>query len=50
MRRFPNQSLGVVALNFEQRELIEDFFIESSEDPAAIAYQERSQRWTTDCS
>ena len=42
MREHPTQSLGVVTLNFEQRELIEELLDkELRNDPAAIAFQER---------
>ena len=42
MRQHPNESLGVVTLNFEQRELVEDLLDRKlREDPAAIAYQEK---------
>jgi superfamily I DNA and/or RNA helicase len=42
MRRYPTESLGVVTLNFEQRELVEELLDRRlSEDSAAIAYQER---------
>jgi len=42
MRDHPNESLGVVTLNFEQRELVEDLLDRRlREDPAALAYQER---------
>jgi hypothetical protein len=42
MKYHPDESLGVVTLNFEQRELIEDLLDRKlREDPAAIAYQER---------
>jgi very-short-patch-repair endonuclease len=42
MKDHPDESLGVVTLNFEQRELIEDLLDRRlREDPAAIAYQER---------
>jgi len=42
MRQHPDESLGVVTLNFEQRELVEELLDRPlREDPAAIAYQER---------
>jgi len=42
MRQFPHESLGVVTLNFEQRELVEELLDKKlREDPAAIAYQEK---------
>lgn len=42
MRECPHESLGVVTLNFEQRELVEELLDKKlREDPAAIAYQER---------
>jgi very-short-patch-repair endonuclease len=42
MRRHPDESLGVVTLNFEQRELVEELLDRQlRDDPAAIAYQER---------
>jgi very-short-patch-repair endonuclease len=42
MRQHPNESLGVVTLNFEQRELVEELLDQRlRDDPAAIAYQER---------
>ena len=42
MRKHPDESLGVVTLNFEQRELVEELLDRRlREDPAAIAYQER---------
>jgi very-short-patch-repair endonuclease len=42
MRRNPDESLGVVTLNFEQRELVEELLDRKlREDPAAIAYQEK---------
>jgi very-short-patch-repair endonuclease len=42
MRQHPDESLGVVTLNFEQRELVEELLDRRlREDPAAIAYQER---------
>ncbi|MCZ2155208.1 MAG: hypothetical protein LC114_15120, partial [Bryobacterales bacterium] len=42
MCEYPNESLGVVALNFEQRELIEDLLDRHlREDPAAIVFQDR---------
>ncbi len=42
MRQHPNESLGVVTLNFEQRELVEELLDRQlRDDPAAIAYQER---------
>lgn len=41
MRRHPDESLGVVTLNFEQRELVEELLDRRlREDPFAIAYQE----------
>lgn len=42
MRQHPDESLGVVTLNFEQRELVEELLDRRlREDPAAIAYQEK---------
>jgi very-short-patch-repair endonuclease len=42
MRRHPTESLGVVTLNFEQRELIEELLDKRlRDDPDAIAFQER---------
>jgi very-short-patch-repair endonuclease len=42
MRQHPTESLGVVTLNFEQRELVEELLDQRlRDDPAAIAYQER---------
>jgi very-short-patch-repair endonuclease len=42
MRHNPHESLGVVTLNFEQRELVEELLDRKlRDDPAAIAYQER---------
>jgi very-short-patch-repair endonuclease len=42
MRRHPAQSLGVVTLNFEQRELIEELLDKRlRDDPDANAFQER---------
>ena len=42
MRQNPHESLGVVTLNFEQRELVEELLDRSlRDDPAAIAYQEK---------
>lgn len=42
MRQYPDESLGVVTLNFEQRELVEELLDRRiRDDPAAIAYQER---------
>jgi len=42
MRQHPDESLGVVTLNFEQRELVEELLDRQlRDDPAAIAYQER---------
>jgi len=42
MREHPNESLGLVTLNFEQRELVEEMLDRRlREDPAAIAFQER---------
>src|ERR1700689_686932 len=42
MRDHPDESLGVVTLNFEQRELVEELLDRRlREDPFAIAYQER---------
>jgi very-short-patch-repair endonuclease len=42
MRQHPDESLGVVTLNFEQRELVEELLDRKlRDDPAAIAYQER---------
>jgi len=44
MRQHPDESLGVVTLNFEQRELVEELLDQQlRDDPAAIAYQERMQ-------
>ena len=41
MRLHPDESLGVVTLNFEQRELVEELLDRRlREDPFAIAYQE----------
>ena len=41
MRKHPDESLGVVTLNFEQRELVEELLDRRlRDDPAAIAYQE----------
>jgi very-short-patch-repair endonuclease len=42
MQKHPDESLGVVAMNFEQRELIEELLDrELRTDPFALAYQER---------
>lgn len=42
MRRHAGESLGVVTLNFEQRELVEELLDRRlRDDPAAIAFQER---------
>jgi len=42
MREHPDESLGVVTLNFEQRELVEELLDRRlREDPFAVAYQER---------
>ena len=42
MRQHPDESLGVVTLNFEQRELVEELLDRRlRDDPAAIAYQEK---------
>jgi very-short-patch-repair endonuclease len=42
MREHPDESLGVVTLNFEQRELVEELLDQRlRDDPAGIAYQER---------
>ena len=42
MREHPEESLGVVTLNFEQRELVEELLDRRlRDDPAAIAFQER---------
>ena len=42
MKDFPNETLGVVALNFEQRELIEELLDQRMRtDPFAVEYQER---------
>jgi superfamily I DNA and/or RNA helicase len=42
MRQHPNESLGVVTLNLEQRELIEELLERRlKDDAAAIAFQER---------
>jgi very-short-patch-repair endonuclease len=44
VQRRPNESLGVVALNFEQRELIEELLdARLRSDPFAAAYQERME-------
>jgi hypothetical protein len=44
MHNRPNESLGVVALNFEQRELIEELLDRRlATEPFAIAYQERME-------
>jgi very-short-patch-repair endonuclease len=44
MRQHPDESLGVVTLNFEQRELVEELLDRRlRDDPAAVAYQERMQ-------
>ncbi|MGA3241825.1 MAG: AAA domain-containing protein [Bryobacteraceae bacterium] len=41
MRQHPDESLGVITLNFEQRELVEELLDRQlRDDPAAIAYQE----------
>ncbi|MBS1877540.1 MAG: DUF4011 domain-containing protein [Acidobacteria bacterium] len=41
MREHPTESLGVVTLNFEQRELLEELLDRRlRDDPAAVAYQE----------
>jgi superfamily I DNA and/or RNA helicase/very-short-patch-repair endonuclease len=41
MRNHPDESLGVVTLNFEQRELVEELLDRRlRDDPAAIAYEE----------
>jgi very-short-patch-repair endonuclease len=41
MREHPNESLGLVTLNFEQRELVEELLdVRLREEPAAIAFQE----------
>ncbi len=45
MQNRPNESLGVVALNFEQRELIEDLLDRRLRtEPFALAYQEQMDR------
>jgi very-short-patch-repair endonuclease len=42
MREHPDESLGIVTLNFEQRELVEELLDKRlRDDPAAIAYQEK---------
>ena len=42
MRQHPGESLGVVTLNFEQRELLEELLDRRlRDDPAAIAFEER---------
>jgi very-short-patch-repair endonuclease len=42
MREHPDESLGVVTLNFEQRELVEELLDQRlRDDPAAVSYQER---------
>jgi very-short-patch-repair endonuclease len=42
MREHPHESLGVVTMNFEQRELVEELLDRRlRDDPAAVAYQER---------
>ena len=42
MRLHPDESLGVVTLNFEQRELVEELLDRRlRDDPAAIAFQEK---------
>jgi very-short-patch-repair endonuclease len=42
MRHHPDESLGVVTINFEQRELVEELLDQRlRDDPAAVAYQER---------
>ncbi len=42
VRQHPTESLGVVTLNFEQRELVEELLDRKlRDDPAAIAFQER---------
>jgi very-short-patch-repair endonuclease len=44
MQSRPNESLGVVALNYEQRELVEDLLDRRlATEPFAIAYQERME-------
>ena len=44
MRNNPTETLGVVTLNFEQRELVEELLDRKlRDDPAAIAYQETMQ-------
>lgn len=44
MHNRPNESLGVVALNYEQRELIEDLLDRRlTTEPFALAYQERME-------
>ena len=44
MREHPDESLGVVTLNFEQRELVEEMLDRRlREDPYAVAYQEQMQ-------
>jgi very-short-patch-repair endonuclease len=42
MKNNPNESLGVVTLNFEQRELVEELLDQRlSRDPLTLSYQER---------
>jgi very-short-patch-repair endonuclease len=41
MEKRPDESLGVVALNLKQRELIEELFDQRRADPFVMAYQER---------
>src|SRR6202044_1070097 len=42
MKNCPNESLGVVTLNFEQRELIEEMFdAKVKNDPFAVSYKEK---------
>jgi very-short-patch-repair endonuclease len=42
MRQHPEESLGVVTINFEQRELVEELLDKHlRNDPAAIAFQEK---------
>jgi len=42
MREHPDESLGIVTMNFEQRELLEELLDRQlRSDPAAIAFQER---------
>jgi len=42
MRQHPDETLGIVTLNFDQRELVEELLDRQlRDDPAAIAYQEK---------